>query len=79
MKSFNQHITESNKKMVNDHMRSVENMKGAEFVKKHNKELLKKISAVVKQFPPGVTNQGKDHKQIQWEVIADWIEKNIKK
>jgi hypothetical protein len=60
-------------------MRNVENMKGADFVKKHNKELLKKISAVVKNFPPGMTNQGKDSKRIQWEVINDWIQKNIKK
>ena len=79
MKSFNQHITESNKKMVDDYMRKVENMKGVDFVKKHDKELRKKISSVVKQFPRGVTNQGKDHKQIQWEVITDWIFKNIKK
>jgi hypothetical protein len=79
MESFTQYITESNKKMVDDHMRKVENMKGADFVKKHDKELRKKISSVVKNLRPGTTSQGKDYKQLQWDDIVRWIKKSTKK
>ena len=79
MKTFNQFITESNKKMVDDHMRNLEKTYGADIIKKNKKEITKKVTAVVKNFPPGITNQGKDSKRIQWEHINDWIKKNIKK
>ena len=79
MKSFKHYISEANKKMVDGHMRNLEKTYGDGIVKKNKKEITKKVTAVVKNFPPGITNQGKDSKRIQWEHINDWIKKNIKK